>query len=76
MAPATVIFRKRRAELAGEVMDAEIGPVGAELLGGDGKLDRLQKRVRRRPRLRLRRRVTPSRSACVGRAREMGPIAF
>ena len=48
--------RERRAELAGEVMDAEIGPVGAELLGRDGELDRLQQRVGRRPRLRLRRR--------------------
>ena len=34
--------RKRRAELAGEVMDAEIGAVGAELLGRDRELDRLQ----------------------------------
>ena len=48
--------RERRAELAGEVMDAEIGPVGAELLGRDGELDRLQQRVGRRARLRLRRR--------------------
>ena len=48
--------RERRAELAGEVMDAEIGPVGAELLGGDGELDRLQQGVGGRPRLRLRRR--------------------
>ena len=48
--------RKRRAELAGEMMHPEIGPVGAELLGRDGKLDRLQQGVGRRPRLRLRRR--------------------
>ncbi len=48
--------RERRAELAGEVMDAEIGAVGAERLGGDGKLDRLRQRVGGRPRLRLRRR--------------------
>ena len=48
--------RERRAELAGEVMHAEIGAVGAELLGGDGELDRLQQRVGRRARLRLRRR--------------------
>ena len=34
--------RERRAELAGEVMHAEIGAVGAELLGRDGELDRLQ----------------------------------
>ena len=48
--------RERRAELAGEVMHAEVGAVGAELLGGDGQLDRLQQRVRRRAHLRLRRR--------------------
>ena len=47
--------RERRAELAGEVMDAEIGAVGAERLGGDGELDRLLERVGRRPYLRLRR---------------------
>ena len=48
--------RERRAELAGEVMHAEIGAVRAELLGRDGEVDRLQQRVGRRPRLRLRRR--------------------
>jgi hypothetical protein len=48
--------RERRAELAGEVMDSEIGAVGAELLGRNRELDRLQQRVRRCPRLRLRRR--------------------
>ena len=48
--------RERRAELAGEMMHPEIGAVGAELLGRDGELDRLQQRVGRRPRLRLRRR--------------------
>ena len=48
--------RERRAELAGEVMDAEIGAVGAERLGRDRKLDRLQKRVGARAHLRLRRR--------------------
>ena len=48
--------RERRAELAGEVMHPEVGAVGAELLGGDGELDRLQQRVGRRTRLRLRRR--------------------
>src|SRR5437764_6946354 len=36
-------------------MDAEIGPVGAELLGRDGELDRLQQRIGRRARPRLRR---------------------
>ncbi len=48
--------RERRAELAGEVMHAEVGAVRAELLGGDRELDRLQQRVGRRSRLRLRRR--------------------
>ena len=48
--------RKRRAELAGKVMHPEIGPIRAQLLGRDGKLDRLQRGVGRRPRLRLRRR--------------------
>ena len=48
--------RERRAELAGEVMDAEVSPVGAERLGGHRKLDRLRERVGGRPRLRLRRR--------------------
>ena len=48
--------RERRAELAGEVMHPEVRAVGAELLGGDRKLDRLQQRVGRRSRLRLRRR--------------------
>ncbi len=47
--------RERRGELAGEMMDAEIGAVGAQLLGGDGEVDRLQQRVGRRARLRLRR---------------------
>ena len=31
-----------RAELAGEVMHAEISPVRAEFLGSDGQIDRLQ----------------------------------
>ena len=48
--------RERRAELAREMMHAEIGAVRAELLGRDRKLDRLQQRVGRRARLRLRRR--------------------
>ena len=33
--------RERRAELAGEVVHAEVGAVGAQLLGGHGQLDRL-----------------------------------
>ena len=48
--------RKRRAELAREVMHSEIGPVRAEFFGGDGKLDRLQQRIGRSPGLRLWRR--------------------
>src|SRR6185437_6439523 len=45
--------RERRTELAGEVMDAEIGAVRAELLGRNRELDRLQQRVRGRERLRM-----------------------
>ena len=45
--------RERRAELAGEVVDAEVRAVGAELLGRDGELDRLQQRVGRRADLRV-----------------------
>ena len=48
--------RKRRAELAREVMHSEVGPVRAEFFGGDRKLDRLQQRIGRRPGLRLWRR--------------------
>ena len=40
--------RERRAELLGEVVDAEVRAVGAELLGGHGQLDRLDA-GRRRP---------------------------
>ena len=47
--------RKRRGELAREMVHAKIGAVGAELLGGDREFDRLQQRVGRRARLRLRR---------------------
>jgi hypothetical protein len=46
---------KRRGKLAGEVMDPKIGPVGAQFLGGNGEVDGLQERVRRRAGLRLRR---------------------
>jgi hypothetical protein len=48
--------RKRRAELAGEVMDAKISAVGAEFFSGDGQVDGLQKGVGGRSRLRLPRR--------------------
>ena len=48
--------RERRAELAGEVMHPEIGPVRAQFLGRDGELDGLQQRVGGRARLRLGRR--------------------
>ena len=37
--------RKRRGELAGEMMHAEIGAVGAELLRRDREVDRLQQGV-------------------------------
>ena len=47
--------REGRSELAGEMMDAEIGAVRAEVLGGDGEVDRLQERVGARARRRLRR---------------------
>jgi hypothetical protein len=47
--------RKRRSELAGEVMDPEVGAVRAQLLGGDGQVDGLQERVRGRASVRLRR---------------------
>ena len=48
--------RERRAELTREVMHAEIRTVRAELLGGDGELDRLEQRVGAGANLRLRRR--------------------
>ena len=40
--------RKRRCELAGEMVDPEIRPVRAQLLGGNGKIDGLQQRIRGR----------------------------
>src|SRR5262249_5944401 len=48
--------REGGAELAGKMMHAEEGAVGAELFGGDREIDRLQQRIGRRSRLRLRRR--------------------
>jgi hypothetical protein len=39
--------RERRAELAREMVHAEVRAVGAQLLGGDRELDRLQERVSR-----------------------------
>jgi hypothetical protein len=36
-------------------MDTEEGAVRAELLGGDGEVNRLQERIGGRPRLRMRR---------------------
>ena len=48
--------RERRGQLLGEVVHAEVGAVRAELLGRHRQLDRLQQRIRRRPRLRVRRR--------------------
>ena len=48
--------REGRGELAGEMVDADIGAVGAELLGGDREVDRLEERVLRRARARALRR--------------------
>src|SRR6185312_10935651 len=48
--------RKRRSELAREVVHPEIRTVRAELLGRDGEVDGLQQRVGAGARLRLRRR--------------------
>ena len=48
--------RKRRSELAREVVHPEIGPVRAEPLGRNGEVDGLQERVGAGARLRLRRR--------------------
>ena len=39
--------RERRAELAGEMVHAEVRAVGAQLLGSDGELDRLEQRIGR-----------------------------
>ena len=47
--------REGRGELLGEVMDAEVGAIGAELLGRDRKVDGLQEHVARRTHRRLRR---------------------
>jgi hypothetical protein len=47
--------RKRRAELAPEVMHLKYAPP-ADLLRRNGKLDRLQQRIQRQPHLRMRRR--------------------
>ena len=47
--------REGRSELAGEMMDAEIGAVRAKRFGRCGELDRLQQGVGARARLRLRR---------------------
>jgi len=44
--------RKRRGELAGEVVHAHEGTVEPQLLGGDRELDRLDERVARGLRLR------------------------
>ena len=41
-APTAASSGKRRAELAGEMMDLKIGSVRAQLLGGNGQLDRLR----------------------------------
>ena len=48
--------RERRGQLLGEVVDAEVRAVGAEVLDSLGELDRLDERVRARPDLRVGRR--------------------
>jgi hypothetical protein len=47
---------ERRSQLPREVVHAEVRAVSAQFLGGDGQVNRLQQRVRCRPRLRARRR--------------------
>ena len=44
--------RERRSQLPREMVHAEVRAVGAELFGGNGQVDRLQQRVRCRPRTR------------------------
>ena len=46
--------RKRRRQLSGEVMNAEISAINAESLRLDREIDRLQQHISRRARLRLR----------------------
>ena len=48
--------RERRGKLLGEVVDAEVGTVGTEVLDRLGELDRLDERVRARADLRVGRR--------------------
>ena len=45
--------RERRRQLLGEVVDAEVGAVGTQVLDRLGQLDRLDERVRARPDLRV-----------------------
>src|SRR4030081_412484 len=54
-APTAANSGNGEASWGGEVMDPEIGPVRAELFGGNGEIDRLQQRIGGRARLRLRR---------------------
>ena len=54
-APTAASSGNGDAELAREVVDAEVRAVGAQLLGRDGQLDRLEQRVRRGTHLRVRR---------------------
>ena len=72
--PARREQRKRRAELPGEMMHPEIGAVGAQRLRRHRQLDRLQKCIRRRARLRLRRRgpVPEGKEADVFHGRAVG----
>ena len=55
-APIAASSGNGERELAGEVVDPEVGAVGAQLLGGDRQLDGLEQRVRRGPHLGVRRR--------------------
>ena len=65
--------RERRAELAREMVHAEVRAVGAQLLGGDGELDRLQQRVGRGAHLRA---VTsPSSARTTGTRSSSTPVS-
>ena len=53
LAPIAARSGNGDAELAGEVMHAEIRSVRAKFFGGDGQVDGLQERIGCRPGLRL-----------------------
>jgi len=54
-APTAASSGNGEASWRAKMMDPEIGPVRAELFGGNGEIDRLQQRIGGRARLRLRR---------------------